>query len=86
MPASIYLEKLVNISAFPNQDDENQPLIRTVRGGKDREEKYRRDTYNFSVLESFATCYKCPMVLCGVIAKCEHFVLLPSYGYICDLL
>ena len=30
-------EKLVDILAFPNQNDENQPIIRTVGGGKGRE-------------------------------------------------
>jgi len=45
-------EKLVDILALPNPNDENQPLIRTIEGGRGREVVAKAKSENNSTLKS----------------------------------
>ena len=45
-------EKLVDILALPNQNDENQPLIRTIEAGKGREVSTKAKLESTSALKS----------------------------------
>lgn len=65
-------EKLVDVLSFPNPNDENQPLIRTVPAGKGRELVTKSRSQNFQVLKG-------PNMILIVIAIILS--LLPYYFY-----